>query len=534
MSTKDEILPYQESVEMSPASQEYDDDALLRKMGYTPSFSREFASISTISFAFSIMGLCSSVATTFNTPLLFGGPSSVTWCWIIGSCLCMTLGASVAEILSAYPTCGGIYGASSRLCPSSHRAIMGWIIGWLTILAIVVGLSSTELGLSNMIWAGVAIGRDGDFTPTAGKSVGLCAALLVVHAFLNCLGTRRLAYMTSSFVFINLGTTILIIVVLLAMTPRSEMHTASYVFGIDGIINNAKGWGNGVAFLFGLLSVEWTMTGYDATGHISEEIRRAAYRTPTAIIVSIIGTGLLGWLLNIVLVLCSGPFEDLPGPSDSAFLQILVLRVGKSGGLFLWALVCLTAFVVCLSCVQANSRAFYAFSRDHGLPDGDYFGHIDPTTKTPIRAIWFSAFLGALPGLLDLASPLALNAVYAATAMAFDLAYLVAVVLRRIYADHPEVQFKPGPFYMGDGWFGWTVNTIAVLWTIFVCIIFCMPNELPVNTQNMNYASVITGGVILLAMVWYYLGAKKRYHGPASNVALSTDTRSLEADVKVQ
>lgn len=61
---------------------------------------------------------------------------------------------------------------------------------------------------------------------------------------------------------------------------------------------------------------------------------------------------------------------------------------------------------------------------------------------------------------------------------------------RRIYADHPEVQFKPGPFYMGDGWFGWTVNTIAVLWTIFVCIIFCMPNELPVNTQNMNYASV--------------------------------------------
>ena len=84
--------------------------------------------------------------------------------------------------------------------------------------------------------------------------------------------------MTSSFVFINLGSTIcayllinimlhadiwlVIIVVLLAMTPRAEMHTASYVFGLEGIINNAKGWSNGIAFLFGLLSVEWTVCSF--------------------------------------------------------------------------------------------------------------------------------------------------------------------------------------------------------------------------------------------------------------------------------
>lgn len=39
----------------------------------------------------------------------------------------------------------------------------------------------------------------------------------------------------------------------------------------------------------------------------SEEVKRAAYAAPTAIFVAVIGTGLLGWLLNIVLVLCSGP-----------------------------------------------------------------------------------------------------------------------------------------------------------------------------------------------------------------------------------
>lgn len=57
----------------------------------------------------------------------------------------------------------------------------------------------------------------------------------------------------------------MIIIVLLAMTPRSEMHTAGYVFGSDGIVNQTGGWNTGIAFLFGLLSVQWTMTDYDAS-----------------------------------------------------------------------------------------------------------------------------------------------------------------------------------------------------------------------------------------------------------------------------
>jgi len=89
--------------------------------------------------------------------------------------------------------------------------------------------------------------------------------------------------MTRSFVFINLGTTIgetpsalkqkarlrnswlflanvlVIIIVLLATTPRAEMHSASYVFGSAGIVNQTGGWNSGIAFLFGLVSVQWTV-----------------------------------------------------------------------------------------------------------------------------------------------------------------------------------------------------------------------------------------------------------------------------------
>jgi hypothetical protein len=36
--------------------------------------------------------------------------------------MCFTLGASIAEIVSAFPTCGGLYSASALLCPKKHRA----------------------------------------------------------------------------------------------------------------------------------------------------------------------------------------------------------------------------------------------------------------------------------------------------------------------------------------------------------------------------------------------------------------------------
>lgn len=43
-------------------------------------------------------------------------------------------GSSIAEIVSAFPTCGGLYTASAQLCPPKHRAIVGWFVGWLNVL----------------------------------------------------------------------------------------------------------------------------------------------------------------------------------------------------------------------------------------------------------------------------------------------------------------------------------------------------------------------------------------------------------------
>ena len=90
---------------------------------------------------------------------------------------------------------------------------------------------------------------------------------------------------------------------------------------------------------------------------------------------------------------------------------------------------CLTAFFVCQTGLQAGSRTIYAFSRDHGMPDGGFFGRVSGATRTPLRAIWFVTGCSVLPGLLDLASPVAANAIFALTAMALDLSYIIPIFL---------------------------------------------------------------------------------------------------------
>ena len=125
-----------------------------------------------------------------------------------------------------------------------------------------------------------------------------------------------------------------------------------------------------------------------------------------------------------------------------------------------------------------------------GLPDGGFFGKTSKFTQTPLRAVWFSTIASILPGLLDLASPIAANAIFSMTAMALDLSYIIPIFCRRVFHSHPDVMFKPGPFYMGDGWLGVLCNCTCITWTLFIFVLFSLPTELPVTKLNMNYSSV--------------------------------------------
>ncbi|GAA5839585.1 hypothetical protein JCM9279_005990 [Rhodotorula babjevae] len=480
----------------------------LAALGYKQEFAREFTNLSTISFAFSIMGVASSVATTLDTPLLLGGPASVIWCWFIGSIFCFCLGLSIAELVSAYPTSGGLYSASAYLVPHRYRAVVGWVVGWLNLLGQVAGVASTEWGLSGMILAAATISTDGSYVASAGHQFAVYCFLLVVHGIMNCVGTKAISLITKGFVFINLGAVIAVVIAL--GVTCDDKHSASYVFTS---VQNQSGWkSDGFAVLLGLLSVQWTMTDYDATAHISEEVKEASIRAPVAIIVAVLGTGIAGFVYNILYVLCSGPMDELPGLSGYSAATIIVRNVGKPGFYVLWSLICFTAFAVVSTALQANDRTFFAFSRDEGLPDRGLFQRLAPN-KVPMYAVWLVCLICACLGCLSFASSVAVNAVFSLCAIALDTSYAVPIACKLIFRNHPEVDFQPGPFKL-PGALGTIIPAVAVAWTAFTVTILAFPETLPITAESMNYSTTLLGFVILSSLIWFALDAKKRYIGP--------------------
>ncbi|CAD6898722.1 unnamed protein product [Tilletia controversa] len=504
-----------------------DDDAMLAaRMGYKSEFAREFKSLSTISFAFSIMGLVSSVATTFNLPFL-AGPASAVWTWFMGSCFNFTLGLAIGELVSAYPSSGGLYSASGMLVPRKYRARVAWFTGYLNITGQLAGIAGTCYGLSQMIWAYVYVATNTRYVAGTGATVGLYVALMVIFALINCLGTKTLARLTSSYVFINLGATIILIIIVLVRTPREEIHSASYTF-VE--IRTVTGWDSrALNFFFGLYCVQFVMTDYDAVAHISEEVHRAAIAAPVAIVIAVAGTGLVGWILCIVLILVSGDIGDLLAadpvntpltwPGGLVFAEILLRRGGRIAFLVLWPFICSVAAFVCITAIQANARSAYAMARDRALPS--MFYKVNKRTGTTINAIILVTIGCILLGFLAFASYFAVTAVFALAALGMDLSYLVPIVCRQIFHDHPEVQFQPGPFTLGKGWFGRIINYIAICWTLFECIILCIPTSRPITAAYFNYSWVIALGVIVISGLWYVIYAHRVYSGPRA--ALTPD-----------
>ncbi|KWU42471.1 amino acid transporter [Rhodotorula sp. JG-1b] len=498
------------------------DEAVLARLGYKQEFVREFTNLSTISFAFSIMGVASSVVSTFSTPFTLGGPASVVWCWFLGTIMCFCLGTAIA---GAFPTNGGLYSASVLLVPKRYRAFTGWSIGWLNLLGQVAGVASTAFGLAQMIFAAVSLSKDGEFVATKWQIYLLYLAILVVHGLLNSVGTKMLAKITRTFVFFNLGTVVAVIISLLVCTDTKNSAKYTFTHTING-----SGWDSmGLTFLLGLLSVQWTMTDYDATAHISEEVKRAQVAAPAAIWIAVVGTGIAGWVYNIVFVLCSGDMADTGDLGVSGYAPAQILWMNVPRGLFyvLWAFICTVAFQVVATATHANARSFHAFSRDKGIPDRGFFARL-AKNKVPVNAVWLVIFIAALMGLLVFASYVAVNAIFALAAMAMDASYVIPIACSVWYADHPEVMFTPGPFYLGKTWYGYLVRFVAVFWTSFVVILLALPTVMPVDQNTMNYASVVTGGVLLISWFWFFAGGRKMYRGPRNVLAEEKEIHTVQ------
>ncbi|KAK1078242.1 polyamine transporter tpo5 [Friedmanniomyces endolithicus] len=503
------------------------DRALAAEFGYKPVFKREFGYLSTFSFAVSISGLFSTVATTFSYPLYAGGSASAVWCWLISGLGCMCIACSVSELVSAYPTCGGLYYTISRTAPKAWVPSVSWVTGWLNLLGQVAGVASSEWGAAALLLAAASMGTDFAYTPTVGQTVGVMAGLTVITGLVNSLSTYWMEKMTKSYVIFHVLVLVTCSIALLALSKQAGTnHTAKYVF-TD--VDNTSGWTpTGWSFMFGFLSVSWTMTDYDATAHITEEIKDPEIKAPWAISMAMLFTYVAGWLFNIVLCFVMGDISSiLTSPMQQPVAQIFYNVLGKGGGITFTVCAFIIIKFVTFTAMQALARTVFAFSRDRLVPFSSLWTKILPLTGTPILAVWISVFWCIAINPIGLGSYTAIAGVFNVCAIALDWSYCIPIVCKLAFG-----KFERGPWHLGK--FSPFINAWACIWTLFVSIIFVMPTALPVTADTMNYAVVYLGAILFFSMLYWVVRGRKFYSGPLIEAEIGEDmsqqTRSSDDD----
>ncbi|KIW60240.1 hypothetical protein PV05_00472 [Exophiala xenobiotica] len=488
------------------------DDDLLRHIGYKQEFRREFTRMSTLSYAISIMGVLGSVPASWSSPLAAGGPATAIWCWFSGSFFALCIALSIAELVSAYPTSGGMYFVTKHVFPGDKVPLAAWVIGWSNFLGQTAGVASVGYSVGQMILAAAAMGsvqEDGTFsyTPTAEHTVALSIAILICHGIICSFPSKTLSQLIRWFAPINILGSVAVTIALLVLTDNK--HSASYVFGH---VSDGSGWGSrGFSYLIGYLSVAWTMTDYDATAHISEELHNAAISGPVAIFQAVLVTWVVGVMLNIALGFCAGNVLDtLASPLGNPAAQVFFNAAGKKTGLALWFWPILIQFFTGITAMLADTRTCFALARDEALPLSRHLKKMNKYTQTPLFSVWAVVIFCCCLNLIALGSVQTINGIFGVTAPAMDLSY-IAVIAGRLYYENKHPIAK-GPFQLGR----WQkpINYIAIVWTLFISVILFFPPANPVTAANMNYAVVIAGFIALFALCWWYLGAKKHYVGP--------------------
>ncbi len=329
-----------------------------------------------------------------------------------------------------------------------------------------------------------------------------------------------------------------------------KKQSAAFVFKD---YQNFSGFGTAYASLLGLLQSAFGMTGYDATAHMTEEMRDARNDAPKAIIWSVwIGT-ITGLAFLIAVCFCIVNINDAAmTPTGVPLIQILYDgTASKPAALALTICITIIALIsLCFLCAQ-SSRVVFAFARDRGLPFSGLFSRVDKKRFVPVYSILLvlgvnmalmSIYFGSITGFntvlaistegfcecSTLHSPKSITAYTSA-----DLSYIMPLFVR-IWGRLRGRQEIDSAYSLGR--FGMLFNVVGILYLAFACITFNFPSVYPVNSSNMNYTCAAVAVSVLIALVTWFTTGRKQFTGPQTGAILTGRAKSDEepASIKVQ
>src|SRR3954468_10456576 len=277
--------------------QTHDDDArTLHRLGYAQVLYREMGGFANFAISFTIISILAGCLTSYYIAFQWGGPVAITWGWLIVGGFCIIVALAMGEIASTYPTAGGLYFWSSKL----GSPAWGWFTGWFNLIGQIAVTAAIDYGAAIFTTSLLNLWFPG--LPNTRHSIFVVFTVIIgLHLLLNLLGVKLLAGLNTFSAWWHMVGVAIIVFVLLIVPDHHQ--SVGYVFGKT--INNSGFSGTNfhsivfwLVFGIGLLMSQYTITGYDASAHMSEETRGAARAAAWGIVMSVVVSVIFGFAVR--------------------------------------------------------------------------------------------------------------------------------------------------------------------------------------------------------------------------------------------
>jgi amino acid transporter len=485
----------------------HEDMKVLHGMGYAQELERSMSRFSNFAISFSIICILSGGINSLGQATAGAGGAAIGIGWPVGCLISGVFALALAQISSAYPTAGGLYHWGSIL----GNRFTGWLSAWLNLLGLVTVLGAINVGTFYFFFG--AFGAYFGVEDTLTHRVLFVAFITALQAAVNHFGIRLTAKLTDMSGALILVTAVALTIVCLASASSWEfgrLFTFSNYTGTEGA---SAVWpvavGGGMAFLVGLLLPIYTITGYDASAHTSEETVNASTSVPRGMVSSVIWSGLFGWVMLCAFVLMLPSMDDAAKQGWNVFFWGMDSQVNPTVKLLLYIAIFISQWLCGLATVTSASRMLFAFSRDGGIPGASkMLATVSPQYRTPVAAIWAASLLSVLfvwlTSAITIAGTPAYSIVVSCTVIFLFLSFALPIGLGLMTIGGPKWP-KMGPWDIGIG----TYKLVAALSLISMALMFFIGIQ-PPN----QWALQITVGFIVLALVIWFVFENRRFQGP--------------------
>ncbi len=505
----------------------HSDEALLHRLGYAQVLYREMGGFSNFAISFTIISILAGCLTSYYIAFNNGGPVAITWGWLLVGVFCTLVAMAMGEIASAMPTAGALYYWSSKL----GSPAWGWFTGWFNLVGQISVTAAIDYGAAVFTTALLNLWFPNAVSTETSTIFVVFTVIMALHIVLNLLNINLLAQLNTISAWWHM-VGVAVVVVVLMVVP--EHQSAAFVF--TETLNNSGFSGNGIGFWFvfgiGLLMAQYTITGYDASAHMSEETRLASRAAAIGMVMSVVVSVVFGFVLLVAITFAVPDVQGTLDAGANAVVYIWTTSLGTAWAEFLLLIAVVAQFFCGTASVTSASRMMFAFSRDRAVPGSQIWRKV-ARNRVPVNAV---LAIGVLSWLIMVPSLFSVVAYLVATSIAVIGLY-IAFALPIILRIRAGSSFEHGAWSLGRH-YKW-VSPLAVAWIALVCILFLMPvspSGVPgaddFDWELVNYAPLTVGGALILFGGWYLLSARKWFTGPVREAGSDAELADIERELR--